>query len=195
MEIAGNVAWRHSPLWRHTFEAWFKYSRCLKSGRPDFGVFETCPVVKTSGFQTLSEIRTLSSGFQTSGSNALNKGNRTISNRTSENRTFCPVFRHYKNPMCLKTGHSGRISDRLVPKQVPNRFSDTLDFHNVWKPDKMSGFQTHWIFIMSENRSNWMVFGRPITGCLKSGHFFVRFAKPDVRFSDIHCICKARIKM
>ena len=89
------------------------YSRCLKSGRPDFGVFETCPVVKTSGFQTLSEIRTLSSG-----SNALNKGNRTISNRTSENRTFCPVFRHYKNPLCLKTGHSVRISDRLVSKQV-----------------------------------------------------------------------------
>ena len=35
-----------------------------------------------------------------------------------------------------------------------------------------------------------MVFGRPITGCLKSGHFFVRFAKPDVRFSDIHCRSK-----
>ena len=94
------------------------YSRCLKSGRPDFGVFKTCPVVKTSGFQMLSEIRTLSAGFQTSSSNALNKGNRTISNRTSENRTFCPVFRHYENPMCLKTGHSVRISDRLVPKPV-----------------------------------------------------------------------------
>ena len=113
----------------------------------------------------------------------------------SENRTSrlanqtkkCPDFKHpvigrpktiqllrFSAPICLKSG-------RYV------RFSDTLDFHNVWKPDAMSGFQTHWTFIMSENRSNWMVFGRPITGCLKSGHFFVRFAKPDFRFSDIHC--------
>ena len=47
------------------------------------------------------------SGFQTSGY------------RTSEDHSITPVFRHYKNPMCLKTGHSVRISDRLVPKPVP----------------------------------------------------------------------------
>ena len=28
------------------------YSECLKSGRPDFGVFHFCPVVKSSGFRT-----------------------------------------------------------------------------------------------------------------------------------------------
>ena len=39
-----------------------------KSGRPVFGIFETCPVVKLSGFQTLSEIRTILSGYRTSGS-------------------------------------------------------------------------------------------------------------------------------
>ena len=45
-----------------------KYSKRLKSRRPDFGVFENRPVPKQSRFQTVSEIRTLSSGFRTFGS-------------------------------------------------------------------------------------------------------------------------------
>ena len=49
---------------------------------------------------------------------------------------------------------------------------------------------------MSENRTSGLanrtkicpVFGRLLLSiCLKSGHIFVRFAKPDVRFSDIYC--------
>ena len=45
----------------------WNYSRCPKTGRPDFGVFEKCPVVKSSRFQTLSEIGTILSGFRTFG--------------------------------------------------------------------------------------------------------------------------------
>ena len=48
-----------------------KYSQRPKTGRPDFGVFEKRPVLNSSGFQTLSEIRTFSSGYRTSGSIAL----------------------------------------------------------------------------------------------------------------------------
>ena len=34
------------------------YSRCPKTGRPDFGAFHLCPVCESSGFQTLSTNRT-----------------------------------------------------------------------------------------------------------------------------------------
>ena len=44
------------------------YSRCSKSGRPDFGVFRSCPVPKRPDFRSSSEIRTLLSGYRTSGS-------------------------------------------------------------------------------------------------------------------------------
>ena len=43
------------------------YSECLKSGRPDFGIFRSCPVVKSSGFRISSENRTFIYGFRTSG--------------------------------------------------------------------------------------------------------------------------------
>ena len=47
----------------------------------------------------------------------------------------------------------------------------------------------------SDNRkylSGYRTFGKLTLGCLKSGHsitgrFFVRFAKPDVRYSALHC--------
>ena len=41
---------------------------------------------------------------------------------------------------------------------------------------------------MSEIRTNLYGTRRPIAGRSKSGRFFVRFVKPDVRFSDVHCI-------
>ena len=44
------------------------YRRRPKTGRPVFGVFEKRPVVKHSGFQTLSTNRTKTSGYRTSGS-------------------------------------------------------------------------------------------------------------------------------
>ena len=49
----------------------YLYSNDPKTGRPVFGFLGSCPVVESSGFQITSEIRTILSGFQTSGSNAL----------------------------------------------------------------------------------------------------------------------------
>ena len=43
-------------------------SKCLKSERSDFGIFEKCSIPKWFGFRTVSEIRTISFGFQTFGS-------------------------------------------------------------------------------------------------------------------------------
>ena len=49
----------------------------------------------------------------------------------------------------------------------------------------MSGFQ---MFRTSENRTDGYNSDVQNPDDLKSGCFFVRFAKPDVRFSDIYCI-------
>ena len=41
------------------------YSKHLKSERSDFGAFQSCPIPKQFGFQTVSEIQTILFGFQT----------------------------------------------------------------------------------------------------------------------------------
>ncbi len=79
-------------------------SRRSKSGRPDFGVFETCPVLKRPVFRRRSEIRTISSGYRTSGSfqsqpPAIGRPVPIVFNRTSDSRNR------------LKTGYNVRISD------------------------------------------------------------------------------------
>ena len=43
------------------------YNERPKTGRPAFGIFENRPVPKRSGFQTLSDNRTLMSGYRTFG--------------------------------------------------------------------------------------------------------------------------------
>ena len=121
------------------------YSRCLKSGHPKFCIFETCPIVKTSGFQTLSEIRTFSSRFQTSSSNDLNKGNQTISNVLSNFQTL--------KKFNVSDNWTQRPDFRHIGEQVPNQFQ-----HQSLGNDIMSVFQTHFIFKMSENLTKCMVF-------------------------------------
>ena len=72
------------PSWMATFKKLLGtephyYSKRLKSGRPDFGVFENCPVPKTSGFQTFhlkSRQNRLKTGY-----------NVRFSDKTSEIRT------------------------------------------------------------------------------------------------------------
>ena len=46
---------------------WFKYSKCLKSERSDFGIFEKCSIPKRFRFRTVSEIRAISFRFKTFG--------------------------------------------------------------------------------------------------------------------------------
>ena len=86
------------------------YSERPKSGRPDFGVFEKCLVVKSSGFQTTSGNRTILSRYRTSGSNCIQPDNQVpkpvlvlvvrlemskiISNRTERLKSgqYSPVY-------------------------------------------------------------------------------------------------------
>ena len=131
----------------------------------------------------------------------------------SENRTsglanwtkICPDFRRpaFERPNLLL--YNVRISDvryepnvgkpdidvlfrRSKPKPVPNRFGTGLGLERL-KRTSMSGFPTFGSYRTSEIRTLYSKrFGRSKAGRLKSGHIFVQFAKPDVRFSDIHCL-------
>ena len=100
-------------------DAIYLYSECPKSGRPDFGVFETCPVAKhvrlpnMSGFRNPdTNVRFLNVRIQT----IKASGYRTFESQSTERlitRHKCPDFRHFKP----KTGS----------KPVPNRFRTCLE--------------------------------------------------------------------
>ena len=105
----------------------------MKSGRPDFGVFESCPVVKSSGFQTTSESRTVWEP------EAFRKRRNpdvlfsdvycTVTVRNPDVRisalsktlrfVICPAFRH-----CLLTGQYCPVIGRPVPINLYVRLSD-----------------------------------------------------------------------
>ena len=76
----------------------------LKSRRPIFGVFENRPVVKSSRFQTMSDNRTVMSGYWTFGSLTLQP----------------PVIG--RSIMCLKSRHKRPDFRRSNPKPVWNQF-------------------------------------------------------------------------
>ena len=121
-----------------------KYSRCPKSGRPDFGVFENCPVLKRPVFERSFDNRTILSGYRTSGSYLYML-------QTGRYWTGRPITGH-KHPVIgrllylkrLKTGYNVQIDQNrfqtglepvLVPKRLKTgykvRFSDVWDTVNV----------------------------------------------------------------
>ena len=113
------------------------YSKCLKSKRSDFGGFEKCSIPKRFRFRTVSEIRTISFGFQTFG---------------------------------------------LVVWFVRFIFFTKLDpfiyKKNLWPPLYIKRSS----LLNRTNRTNW-------TEQVQTEHICVWFAKRNVRFSDIYCIC------
>ena len=140
------------------------YSNCPKSGRPDFGIFETCPVPKLSGFQTTSEIRRKCPDFGSSGSNfyMLQTG------RYIEPDIRKPHITSGFQTFCTKTGS----------KPVWNRFWYRTSENNV-----ISGFQTSgsnnvrftFLFVLEPDVQNPDVYvrfsdERLKTGRLRTGH-------------------------
>ena len=99
-------------------------------------------------------------------------------NRTSglENRTlFRPVIElsGYRTSGCIQ---SVRLSDRLNALGRPITGQDCPDFEC---PNPIRAFENRTVSCEPDVRNP----DNSITG-----HIFVRFAKPDVRYSDIHCI-------
>ena len=64
-----------------------EYSDAPKSGRPVFGVFENCPVPNPSGYRTMSDNRTVMSGYWTFGLLTLQASSYRTFDSTSDNRT------------------------------------------------------------------------------------------------------------
>ena len=145
----------------------FEYSECPKTKLPEWKIGQKS--VWNSNIWLSNVQRPFNySGFQT-----LWKSN------VSENQTFCLIFRHYENPMYLKSKYSVWISDRLM-KLVWNIF----EHQSVWNLDAMSNFQTHWIFLMYEKQTKCLVFRRPIWNCLVSLNSYLQ-----------HCHCMSEIQM
>ena len=145
-----------------------EYSKRPKTGRPVFGAFDLCPVCESSGFQTTSDNQTLSSGYRTSGQLTLHASNRTILNRTSEIRTILSGYR------TIGTNRTSEIRKILSGFQTSGL--------------KLSGFRTFGQLNRPEIRTMYYTSDVRNPDDSKSGHNCIRFAKPDVRFSDVYCI-------
>ena len=106
----------------------------------------------------------------------------------------CPVFHSKARPFSKNNTVDVRNPDvRISAFLKIVRFPKRPDFRCfVWNPDKNVWLPAVYVRISdktSEIRTLCPVFRRlQFQTCPKTGHNCVRFAKPDVRYSDIYCI-------
>ena len=151
------------------------YSQRPKTGRPDFGVLESCQVPKRPDFRHSSEIRTILSGYRTSGWIQF----------------VCPVIGRPVQTSEIQTILSGfrTFGQFCRPKPVQNRFGTGFGRFGRLEPDIRNPDDVKWMNRTSEIRTILSGFQMNVWNPeVWEPDNFRKCRNPDVRFSDVDCI-------
>ena len=121
------------------------YSQRPKTGCPDFGIFESCLVPKRPDFRCWSEIRTILSGYRTSGWIQFVCPVIARPVQTSEIRTILSGFRMFGQlyrPKPVWTSGQNSIGRPITGHKCPD-----FDFNcpNIRNPDNIVRLSDNWI--------------------------------------------------